>query len=370
MRGHVRKRGSTWTIYWRETSPLTGERRQRSKGGYTSEPEAHVALARKVIELEDVGPLVPTEMTVEQYARSWLAGRRRLKAGTRRYYLSHINRRIVPYVGRLAVTEVNPDHLRRMLVKLEEDGLSSAYINDVFQTLRLLLDAAVTERVIRANPARSKVLELPRIRRKRPEILDDDELSRFIDVIAGHKHEMLFRFLLASQVRIGEALALRWRGVDFQKHRITITERYYSETHDVAAPKSDAGGRTLHLDQDTIRLLLGHRDRQRFNGRHVDADALVFPGQRGHMHSTTIRLALYEIQRKHDFHHFSPHVLRHTGATMLLRRGVPVHIVSRRLGHANIRVTLEYYAHWLPADDLTVAAVMGDILRGDAEAAR
>jgi integrase len=126
-------------------------------------------------------------------------------------------------------------------------------------------------------------------------------------------------------------------------------------------PKSQAGNRTIRITPETVSALLAHRERMRAEGRDVDKGP-VFVNQNGGWLSqpTLYRRSFCPALRKAGLAHVKPYVTRHTSATLLLREGVSIKAVSRRLGHEDEMVTLEHYLHFLPDDDdRAVAALSG-----------
>ncbi|HTE20930.1 MAG TPA: site-specific integrase, partial [Armatimonadota bacterium] len=182
----------------------------------------------------------------------------------------------------------------------------------------------------------------------------------------------LFRFLLDSLCRLGEALALTWADVDLEAGVVQI-----NATRTVAADGSittrsgtKAGeSRRIELMPETVAALRRHRTgqlQQRLKcGPLWEEQGVVFErGDGHHYHPDTVRKELRRACRAAGVPELTPHGLRHCGATMAVAQGVPLHAVMQRLGHANIGLTANLYAHHSPEADHEVAEALRRVLEG------
>src|SRR5262249_36391506 len=185
-----------------------------------------------------------------------------------------------------------------------------------------------------------------------PEMLtwSREELRRFLTAVADEPEYPLWRLAAQTGMRRGELLGLRWRDVDLDRARLCVRQQLVRAGAQVAVgpPKTSAGRRSIALDLGTVAALRAHKASQR-EGRlrwgpaYQDQD-LVFSRADGHQHdpdvvsqrfdSATGRARVPRI-RLHD--------LRHTHATLLLQAGVPVKVVSERLGHSKTSITQDVY---------------------------
>jgi integrase len=156
-------------------------------------------------------------------------------------------------------------------------------------------------------------------------------------------------------MRQGELCALRWEDVDFKRGVLHIrhTLMAVKGERSLREPKTRTGRRTVTLSPVCLAPLIAHRDRQRFERMNaavwIDRDA-VFAATNGEWldHGNLTR-AYNALIRRAMVERIPFHGMRHTHATLLLKEGVNVKVVSERLGHANIGITLDTYSHVLPS---------------------
>ncbi len=156
----------------------------------------------------------------------------------------------------------------------------------------------------------------------------------------------LYALAVATGMRQGELLALRWSDIDLDAGTIAVRHTLTRRTRELAEPKTDRARRTLRIGSSTITVLRDHRAGQPVRGR----DAHVFSSRTGtaldsrnvttDLQATLARLGLPR-QRFHD--------LRHAYATLMLEAGEELAVVSRSLGHADLSTTADVYAHLTPA---------------------
>ena len=197
-----------------------------------------------------------------------------------------------------------------------------------------------------------------------------DELRSFTASTAGHRWAGVWALVATTGMRRGEVLGLRWSDVDLAAGTVTIssTRVRYGTTVTTSTPKTAAGHRTISVgpkvaaalegvaagptvgaDGDGRRMAEPRRPR-RHGGRRFGPE----PRGVSNLFGALCRRAGLRPIRLHD--------LRHGYATAALASGVPVNVVSQRLGHADITVTLEVYAHVLPGDDESAAGLADELL--------
>ena len=153
-------------------------------------------------------------------------------------------------------------------------------------------------------------------------------------------------------LRRGEAMGLRWSDIEFDNNKIRV-EKTLSTTKGgpyLSSPKTEASQRRLTLNGELKGLLISHRIAQMeeaklAGNKFLDKD-FVFSTLTGEpIDPSNFYRSVRRVCRKAGLPEHGPHVLRHTFATLLLEDGVPIHVVSRILGHTNIRITVDIYGH-------------------------
>jgi integrase len=214
--------------------------------------------------------------------------------------------------------------------------------------LRDALGQAVKWQILPLNPA--EFVDLPRRNTdSHVRALTEEEVKRFRAAAASSKWAVFFELMLGTGVRPGEALALSWENVDLERGTITIRRSLARANRrwEFNEPKTRSGRRTIPLPESLKLALAQHRERQRELG-HVDLLFCNIDGDPVHQRvivtgsfkPALARAGLSESIRLYD--------LRHTHATLMLLAEIHPKIVSERLGHSSIAITLDTYSHVLP----------------------
>jgi integrase len=214
----------------------------------------------------------------------------------------------------------------------------------------------------------------PRRRHHEIEPLSEEQAQTLLQVVAGDRFEALYVLTLTTGMRLGELVGLRWRDVDVNRAKLQVRMSVQEDGYKfiLAEPKTPHSRRTISLSRKAVHALREHQARQDQEkaklGPAWDASLdLVFPNTIGcimipdHLSGRNFKRYLAAAGlpdiRFHD--------LRHTAATMLLRQGVHVKVVSEMLGHADISITLRIYAHVIPDMQQEAANKMDDVFGQD-----
>jgi integrase len=380
MRGHIKKRSPTsWTVVLDAgRDPLSGKRRQLTRSLRGTKREAE-ALLVKLLREQDLGLSVPSgRTTVAEFLERWLndyvAGGTAPK--TSRTYEDIVRRHLIPALGRLRLTGLRPEHIQRHYAhclrsgRLDgRGGLAAKSVLRHHQVLHAALHHAVKWRLLALNPA--DAVDRPRAERRELLALGPEDVAQLIAAAASTRHGALVRLAVMTGMRRGELLGLRWRDVDFRNSTLSVrqTAQWLTGRGVVfRPPKTAKSRRAIALSEDTRRSLQIHRQRQlqerlAAGPAYRDHD-LVFataigtpvdPSNLARVWRLIVRAAGLRGVRFHD--------LRHAHATLLLGEGVHPKVVSERLGHASIAITLDTYSHVLPGLQADAASRMDELLR-------
>ena len=370
-RGSVRKRGSTWTVVLDVgADPVTGNRRQKSKGGFRTRKAAEAAL-RELVAGVDAGRYVErSTKTVGEYLDEWLeVVQPRLRPtswSSYRQAVAHIKGRIgaVPLQS-LVPLEVE-NLYKELLATRGRQGrpLSPKTVRGVHVVLRkALADAERLGLVVRNAAAAAK----PPVPSKHEHTTwTAEQLARFLRSLEGERLSAAFVLLATTGMRRGEALGLRWSDVGLEGGRLSIVQTITTvrDKMVITPPKTARSRRLVSLDPETVDALRDHRRRQNEERLRVgeawsgDGD-FVFTNEIGEpVHPSALSRLFVSSVRRAGLPTIRLHDLRHTYATVALGVGVHPKIVSERLGHATISVTLDLYSHVTPAIDAEAAALV------------
>ncbi|MTV27915.1 site-specific integrase [Nitriliruptoraceae bacterium ZYF776] len=304
------------------------------------------------------------------WLEEWAASRRHhLEASSVTSYRWMADTYLVPHLGHLRLNELDVRTIEATYAHLLLRGgrrgqpLAPRTIAYAHAVLHRALVDAVRLGIVPANPAAE--VALPRRRAdgappRRLHVWDADQVRHFLTATADEPHADLWAVALGTGMRRGELLGLRHRDVDLAARRLTVaTALTIVDGTPRWKPPKTGRSRTLSLDPRTTATLA----RRIATAEQSDPDLPVFADAAGRpLDPNAVSAAWRSLCGRLDLPRIRLHDLRHTHATLLLAAGVPVKVVSERLGHTKIAMTLDVYAHVLPAQDLAAAEVLGDLL--------
>jgi integrase len=213
------------------------------------------------------------------------------------------------------------------------------------------------------------VVDPPRLVRKEMAFLVVGDVLKFLEAAKDSPYYALFCTALYTGMRLSELLGLRWCDVDLEAAAISVVQTLYKRCGvcKMVEPKSSHSRRRIALPPSLKSLLRRHRaERQAQSvllGEALTGDALVFCHLDGRpLDPGVVSRNFARVLRKANIPHVRFHDLRHTHATLLLKGGVHPKIVSERLGHASINITLDTYSHVLPGLQERAAKRFDEIL--------
>ena len=309
----------------------------------------------------------PSELTLGAYlANEWLpalAGEE-LTTGTVRVYTGHVEQRIVPVLGRVPLQKITARHVKQLRTHMAthegvRGSIPSAQTRK--QTLIVLhkaLGAAVHDGLIGRNPATG--VRRPRVPKREMRFWSAEQLRIFLASTEGSRLYPVWRFLSQTGLRRGEALGLMLDSLDLDAGKAMISrQRKQDGYRAVDGPLKVDARRTVSLDAGTVEALRGQLQQQLEDakawGEAWQATGYVFTREDGSpWHPDRVTKLFNQAVKAAALPRLRLHDLRHPWATRPRRAGVHIKIVSERLGHKNIAMTLDLYSHALP--DLGEAA--------------
>lgn len=309
-------------------------------------------------------------MTVREYLlKEWLpAIKGTVRPTTYASYTMHVEGHIVPALGSLQFSRVSAQVINGFYARLLANGrlqgkgaLSPATVRRVHATLHRALKDAVRWQRLTVNPV--DAADPPRGQSKQRELpaWNAEQLAGFLSFVRNDRLFALWRLLAMTGCRRGEALGLSWDDLDVEAATLTIRRALVplGATVIVSEPKTARGRRRIALDPATIEALKGHAARQADEQSACDAWS-----ETGYIFTTEAGQPLdpHRISKAFERHLHAAalpriplHGLRHTYATLALSSGVNPRIVSGRLGHSTVALTLDIYSHVLPQADQEAA---------------
>jgi integrase len=321
--------------------------------------ERHVAL-------DDRAALRPLRDWWQGYLRTVQASS---KPSTQANYEQAWRLRVEPRFGAVSVGRIRTSHIEEWVTDLVSYGTSSSKIIESYGVLRRLLDRAVRDRAIAANPCTLRRAPLPsRPATNRP-VLTPNEVEELATLMRRDDDRVLVRLLAYGGLRIGEAFALRRRDVDISGRRLTVRESVGEVSGRViVGPTKTYAVRTITLPDSLTEELRGQLRRCP-----IQPSALVFGNRAGnHRRYRVFRrdswdpavqaMAARREATGRDLIAVTPHDLRATCASLLIDAGASVKDVQAHLGHKDITTTLNLYARVRPGRSTDLATRMDRLI--------
>lgn len=367
-----------YRLWWVEASP----KKRRSRVVHCELPEAKRVRAG-IIDSQTRGAyLVAADITVSEWFDTWIS-KRRVMGNARAATLSRYRSLLDSFAARLGSMRLQD------LTKRDIEGYYEWCLgNEVTRLGRLVSPETVHKRhkvlkqalddacdqvppIITINPAAKAAHPTP----KAPDAqwFERDEASMLLGALQDTRLERPAQLSLYTGLRLGEVLGMRWRhvalGVEGGGSVAVFSQAIETNAGVSVVPyaKTASSRGVVSFGSTTGDMLRCHRveqdARREFLGEAWEDGDLVFCGGHGQpmrpskvSYAVSSAVAMLEDAGALSTRGATFHSLRHTHATLLLRERVPVHIVSKRLRHKTIQITLDYYAHVIPMDDAAAAA--------------
>jgi integrase len=306
-------------------------------------------------------------MTVGEYVGQFLASTRDQSPKTLERYQELATRQIVPHLGDVKLQKLRPEHIEQWHSALLASGLSARTVGHAHRVLSLALKRAVENGTAGRNVA--TIRKPPVVEEREVEILTPDQIAGILDGLEGHTLYPIASLALASGMRRGELLALQWRDLDLDAGTVRV-ERSVEETKAglrIKSPKTKRGRRNITLPAEAVTMLRAHRKQQlelRLALGQGGQPTLVFSTIEGGLLSPNgISRSWRQTCKARKLPRVQFHALRHTHASTLIRAGVDVLTISRRLGHSTASMTLDVYGHLMEGADAAAAKAIEGMLK-------
>ncbi len=377
-RGSIRKHGRDTGVSYEVVvdlgvDPVTGKRRQRSKS-FKTKKEAQTALTQWLREIDTGAAVDRSRQTVAQMMAYWLETYARIHVNAWSYscYERTIRVHITPALGAIPMQKLTPDMLQTFYADKLAAGCGTRTIELCHMRLKQALTQALRLGLVARNVA--DFVSPPPDRPKEMETWDLAQARQFLTVTDQSIHGPIWTLAVATGMRRGELLGLRWQDVAFERRVVHVRQAIGLTPHggaDTKPPKSKSSRREVPVPDAMISALREHKrcqnERRLALGEAWQDHDLVFP--------TSIGTPINPNSLKRDYDRLVTlaglpririHDQRHTHVTLAIQQGSNIKAVSKRVGHATTSITMDLYAHVLPEMHVEVADKMGAALFGTA----
>ena len=364
MKNGLQKRGACWYYRIRVGDHIV------NGCGFATKEEAEAARDKaRVAAREGRLPAVPTRDTVAQYLARWLAiHESQVKATTFASYRMHVDCHIVPAIGDLPLKKLDRATISTFYAGMrrrarprgkEQEGerrpLAPASVRRIAATLHKALADAVDEGTLGWNPAdKAKLPKEKAGELRESRSWEAGELKAFLETTADDRLAPMWRLFAYTGMRRGEVCGLKWRDVDLKAGTISVRRALAVVGNELRETTTKRGrARVVNLDAETTATLEAWQKRQV-----RERDAWPEPWPEGHrvftledgsqLHPDLVPRAFHRLVVAAGVPRIRLHDVRHTHASLQLRAGQPVKVVSERLGHADVAFTMRVYQHVLP----------------------
>jgi integrase len=349
------------------------------KGGFRTRKEARDALLQAQAALRSGTFVEPSRRTVSSYLlEEWLPENQppRLRPSSYANYTNYTRFHVVPRLGDVELQRLTPSNLsgfyRALLTDARRDGqgLAPKTVRNIHAMLHRALKDAVRLGYLVRNVA--DAVTPPRASSPEMQVWTPEQLRAFLAHVRGDRLYALWLLVATIGMRRAELAGLRWIDVDVAAARLSPRRPRVVVNYVVheSEPKTRMGKRSLALDPATLAALQEHKGRQDQERTEVGSgwrdSGLVFTRPDGSpIHPDLITDWFRRLARGAGLPPIRLHDVRHSYATAALAAGVPAKVVSERLGHATIAITLDVYSHVIPGmDEAAANAVASLILDG------
>jgi integrase len=299
-------------------------------------------------EIADGSPVEAQKLTLAEFLDRWLNTiSQNVAPGTHARYKSTVKHQIKPYIGGVRLSKIEPIHVEQLYIKLKDKECSPRSIQLAGVTLVAALQHAVDLRLLSHNPARG--IRKPMVPKAEMKVWDPVNISAFLKAAISDRLYAMYVLALSAGLRQGELFALRWSDIDFQAGSVTVQRSLEELAGRVRVKETKTGkGRRIDLPAFAMTALAEHRATMLAEGNITAPVFCTVTGgwlRKGNVY----RRSFIPLVNNAKVPRIRFHDMRHSHATLLLSAGENVKVVSERLGHASIKITLDTYAHVLPS---------------------
>lgn len=361
IKKYVKKDGTTAYMFqvYLGKDPLTGKQIQTTRRGFSTKKEANIALSRLTCQSADVNFILDSKLTFEKVADMWLEQyKNTVKASTLTTQKVALKKHILPLFGKIPINKISIPYCQ---TQVNHWFTYYKKFSNLITITTQIFQYAISVRLLTSNPMDGV------IRPKRQMDIDQEDyaapyysqtqLNTFLTIAKKQlpfAEYLMFRILAFTGLRKGELHALRWKDISFSRGTLSVKQTVATTEGwklIFQTPKTRKSIRELSIDDETLKFLKHWKLQQKeiffkINLKHNGDDQLLFTSEENKvLYLDFLNHRLTKILKENNLEHMTVHGFRHTHCSLLLESGVPIKEVQERMGHTDIKTTMNVYAH-------------------------
>lgn len=322
-----------------------GTRHQKRLSGFRTKAELKAAHAEFITNASKEVVLIkstPKAFTMDELFEAFIEAKNDIKKQTANTYINQYYAHLSPVFGGQKVLSISKQELATFW------ATASKYCRSL---LRIIYGFAEEFYDYPPFPRMPKIRKTQTV--KRNDVWSEDQYKTFEKSLTIPYTKVLFNLMYYTGVRVGEALAVEWSDLDLTKKTLSVSKTYSAaEKGKVGTPKTASSIRTILLTDETAERLAELKKDSK--------TSFVFPGKDPSLPLgyKTIKEHFYRAIEKSGVPQITLHGLRHSHASLLISKGASIALVSKRLGHSSVAMTLSVYTHLLPNDEQALISVL------------
>ncbi|MEK4433019.1 tyrosine-type recombinase/integrase [Paenibacillus sp. FSL M7-0802] len=381
-KGSVKLDQKTGKYYYVVDVAQEGEpRNQKKKRGFKRQKDAYAAMTELLAQVNKGEYIEPSKIKFTDYMLDvWIQEKEQNKHMSRltaESYRSTIINHISPFFNDKALGEVNSNDIKKFVSYIRKKKtkknkeFAESYVQRIFDIVVYSLNYAVKGEMIKVNPT-NKIDRPKRVKRKLS-IWTVEQIQSFLDSLKDSRHYIVFYLAVHTGMRQGEILGLPWSNVDFQNNVITVTQTLEHDGKRIKqGAKTSSGVRPIAVSDEVIEVLQRQYEKvcleKDLAGKMYEDNDLVCCTEIGR---PLLSANLFKKMKKKigelGLPYIRFHDLRHTSASLMLSIGIHPKVVSERLGHSSVVLTLDTYSHLLKNIQSDAADGLSNLLNKDKE---
>ncbi|MGO0986675.1 tyrosine-type recombinase/integrase [Clostridioides difficile] len=364
----IRKRNEKFYVYVEYIEETTGKIKQKSYGSYEKKKDAEKHLIEIKSTINNNKFAAPINITLVERCYKYIdVNKSNWSPYTIMNQKSWIRNHIEPFFEDIKLIDINPS-LMQSFINYMFNNCAHGSARVRYRFINAVLKESYRLREITENPC--DFIKLPTIRENTHEIkvYNREESLLLIEKLNNSSIEIPILLMLLLGLRVGEAVGLRWSDIDLVNCSVSINQIliYANNKIEFKEPKTLKSKRTVSAPKELIEMLKIEKLRQnklKLQGLLENKNNLVCLNRDSNPFlPSSLRTTFSNFIKKNNLRKIRVHDLRHTNASLLLLSGTNMKVVSERLGHTDIKITMNIYSHVLEEMDKKASKNLSDIL--------